>query len=106
DDEPGAFESLKRRSGRTRRLAVPELDLHTISDQLVPVQQENFYADRVAAAGSMDLLRQAYVASVGHCNFSPAELVACVLARGHRVSNGRWDSLADPGSLDRVAEGL
>ena len=87
-------------------MAVPELDLHTVSDQLVPVQQENFYAERVAAAGSRDLLRQAYVASVGHCNFSPAELVAGVLALGHRVSTGRWDSLADPGSLDRVASGL
>jgi hypothetical protein len=78
----------------------------TISDQLVPVQQENFYAERVAAAGSRDLLRQAYVASVGHCNFSPAELVAGVLALGHRVSTGRWDSLADPGSLDGIAGGL
>ena len=60
----------------------------------------------MAAAGSRDLLRQAYVASVGHCNFSPAELVAGVLALGHRVSAGRWDSLADPGSLDRAASSL
>ena len=104
--DPGAVSSLERTSVPTGRLAVPELDLHTVSDQLVPVQQENFYAERVAASGSGDLLRQAYVASVGHCNFSPAELVAGVLALGHRVSAGRWDSLADPGRLNRVAEGL
>lgn len=104
--DPGAVASLERTSVPTGRLAVPELDLHTISDQLVPVQQENFYAERVAAAGSGGSLRQAYVASVGHCNFSPAELVAGILALGHRVSTGRWDSLADPDSLDRVASGL
>jgi hypothetical protein len=104
--DPGAVASLERTSVPDGRLAVPELDLHTISDQLVPVQQENFYADTVAAAGSPDLLRQAYVASVGHCNFSPAELVAGVLAISHRVSTGHWGSAADPAALDRVAGGL
>jgi hypothetical protein len=104
--DPGAVQSLARTSVPSGRLAVPELDLHTISDQLVPVQQENYYAARVAAAASRGLLRQAYVASVGHCNFSPAELVAGVLAIGHRVSTGRWGSVADPDSLERTALSL
>ncbi|MBV9450277.1 MAG: hypothetical protein JO345_30750 [Streptosporangiaceae bacterium] len=104
--DPAAVASLKRTSVPDGRLAVPELDLHTISDQLVPVQQENFYASRVGAAGSGEMLRQAFVASVGHCNFSPAELVAGVQAISHRVSTGRWDSVADPASLDQVASGL
>jgi hypothetical protein len=104
--DPGAVRSLRRTSVPTGHLAVPELDLHTISDQLVPVQQENFYAHLVRAAGDGGLLRQAYVASVGHCNFSPAELLAGVLAISHRVTTGRWDSVAEPGSLDQVASGL
>ena len=104
--DPAAVRSLERTSVPDGYLAVPELDLHTISDQLVPVQQENHYARRVAAAGDRNLLRQAYVASVGHCNFSPAELVAGVLALSHRVTAGRWDSVAAPASLDRVASGL
>ncbi len=104
--DPGAVRSLRQTSVPTGRLAVPELDLHTISDQLVPVQQENYYAHRVAAAGDSYLLRQAYVASVGHCNFSPAELVAGVLAISHRVSTGRWGLVARPAQLDRVASGL
>jgi hypothetical protein len=104
--DPGAVRSLARTSVPDGHLAVPELDLHTISDQLVPVQQENFYASRVRMAGDGGLLRQAYVASVGHCNFSPAELVAGVLAISHRVSAGHWDSVAQPGRLDRVARGL
>ena len=43
------------------RLEVPELDLHTISDQLVPVQHENAYARSVSGAGASSRLRQAYV---------------------------------------------
>lgn len=104
--DPGAVRSLAETSVPTGHLAVPELDLHTISDQLVPVQQESYYAGQVAAAGDGYLLRQAYVASVGHCNFSPAELVAGVLAISHRASTGRWDSVAEPGSLEQVAAGL
>jgi hypothetical protein len=104
--DPAAVRSLEQTSVPSGHLAVPELDLHTISDQLVPVQQEDFYARQVGAAASAQLLRQAYVASVGHCNFSPAELVAGVLAIGHRVSSGRWDSVAEPASLNQVASGL
>ena len=104
--DPAAVASLQQTSVPSGRLAVPELDLHTISDQLVPVQQENFYARQVARAGRGDLLRQAYVASVGHCNFSPAELVTGVLAISHRVTTGRWDSAARPASLEQVASGL
>ncbi|MBO0786641.1 MAG: alpha/beta hydrolase [Actinobacteria bacterium] len=104
--DPGAVTSLEQTSVPTGHLTVPELDLHTISDQLVPVQQENSYAHKVASAGDSPLLRQAYVASVGHCNFSPAELVAGVLAISHRISAGRWDSAASPGSLNQAAGSL
>jgi len=104
--DPAAVASLARTSVPTGHLAVPELDLHTIGDQLVAVQQENYYVHQVAAAGDGNLLRQAFVASYGHCNFSSAELVAGVLAIGHRVSTGRWDNVADPASLDQVAESL
>ena len=98
--------SLARTSVPTGHLAVPELDLHTIGDQLVPVQQENYYAHEVRAAGDGSLLRQAFVASFGHCNFSPAELIAGVMAISHRVTTGQWDAVAEPASLDQVASSL
>ncbi len=104
--DPDAVKSLVQSSVPTGHLAVPELDMHTISDQLVPVQQEHFYAEQVRKAGSRELLRQVYVASVGHCNFSPAELVAGVLAIDKRVDTGHWGSLAEPKRLDRVATEL
>lgn len=104
--DPAAVRSLRETSVPTGRLAVPELDLHTIADQLVPVQQENFYRMRVQAAGSAGLLRQAYVASVGHCNFSSAELVAGVQAIGTRIATGHWGNVASANHLEQVAEGL
>jgi hypothetical protein len=104
--DPAAVRSLARTSVPTGHLAVPELDLHTIGDQLVAVQQENFYARMVRAAGDGDLLRQAFAASYGHCNFSPAELVAGVLALSHRVITGQWGQETQPSSLNQVASSL
>ncbi len=85
---------------------MPELDLHTISDQLVPVQQENWYRRQVRQAGDKALLRQAFVQRQEHCNFTPAELVAGVQALQHRVQTGSWDSVALPSSLETAATGL
>ncbi|MGH3265636.1 MAG: hypothetical protein ACRDNS_27000 [Trebonia sp.] len=88
----------------TGRLEVPELDLHTIGDNLVPVQNENYYRRLVDRAGSGSLLRQAYTQSFGHCNFSPSELVAGVQAVMHRVVTGHWDDVATAASLERAAD--
>jgi hypothetical protein len=88
------------------RLQVPELDLHTISDQLVPVQQESYYAHLVSRARDRALLRQAFVQRQNHCNFTPAELVAGLLALQHRVQTGAWDSVAQPDQLEASASSL
>ena len=60
----------------------------------------------VRAGGGSDLLRQAYVDHIGHCNFTSAELVAGVEAIRHRVETGRWDSVAQPKKLQEVATSL
>jgi hypothetical protein len=104
--DANAIRWLRQTSVPTGRLRVPELNLHTISDQLVPVQQENAYARTVRAAGAQRLLRQAYVERQGHCNFTPAELVAGVLAVEHRVKSGRWDGGTTPRALQASATGL
>lgn len=102
--DPAALRSLYQTSVPTGRLAVPELDLHTIGDNLVPVENENYYAKLVNRAGSGSLLRQAYTQSFGHCNFSPAELVAGVQAVMHRATTGHWGDVATAASLERAAE--
>lgn len=104
--DANAIQWLQRTSVPTGRLQVPELNLHTISDQLIPVQQENRYARAVRSAGTQPLLRQAYVQRQTHCNFTPAELVAGVQAIRQRVDTGRWDDVATPWALQRTAIGL
>jgi hypothetical protein len=101
-----AIRWLQQTSVPSGHLQVPELDLHTIADQLVPVQQENYYHGLVRKAGDKDLLRQAFVARQEHCNFMPGELLAGVQALQHRVQTGSWDSVALPSSLESVATSL
>ena len=92
----------------TGRLAVPELDIHTIADQLVPVQQENWYAGRVRAAADQSDLRQDYV-------------LAAAIATSRRPRRSRhytrwntgwtpvgWDGVTEPAVLNAAvtASGL
>ncbi len=104
--DTGAVRWLRQTSVPSGRLQVPELDLHTISDQLVPVQQERYYARQVARAGARELLRQAFVGRQNHCNFTPAELVAGVQAVQARLQSGSWGTLAGPDELQARATAL
>jgi hypothetical protein len=100
-DRP-ALAFLNRTSTVTGHLDVPELDLHTISDQLSPISYENWYREQVAKAGDSTLLRQAYVSAIGHCNFTSAELVAGLHAVLRRVTSGHWSG-TDADDLNRAA---
>jgi hypothetical protein len=104
--DPTALKSLQATSDPTGRLAVPELDLHTIGDNLVPVENESYYAQLVAVAGSGDLLRQAYTNSFGHCNFSVSEQVAGLQALLQRVTTGQWGDVATTAGLEQAATAL
>jgi hypothetical protein len=101
-----AYQWVTRTSVPTGHLQVPELDLKTISDQLVPVQQERYYHTLVAHAGDTRLLRQAFVEAQGHCNFTSAELIAGLQALSSRVTTGSWSNLATAGSLNTEADAL
>ena len=101
--DPGAIATLARTSMVSGRLSVPELDIHTIDDQLVPVEQENWYRQRVTWAGSSPLFRQAFVNTTGHCNFQPAGYVAALRALEHRLDTGRWGDVVQPDALNTAA---
>ena len=104
--DEAAFRWLARTSVPTGHLQVPELDLHTISDQLVPVQQEAYYHTLVARAGDSALLRQAFVQAQGHCNFTSADLIAGLKALESRVATGSWGDVATATQLDTAANAL
>lgn len=101
--DPAAAARLFATSVPYGRLQMPMLTVHTTTDQLVPVQQENAYRDAVDRSGRSALLRQAYVARQGHCAFTPAELVAAVAALDHRVGTGRWDGKTSAAALQQAA---
>ncbi|WP_406172478.1 alpha/beta hydrolase [Streptomyces sp. NBC_00996] len=104
--DPAAVRTAQRTSSAGQGLGVPLLDVHTTADNLVPVEQENRFADRVRASGDTELLRQAYVERQGHCTFTTAETLAAVHAVEHRVTTGRWDHAAAPAALQKAALGL
>jgi pimeloyl-ACP methyl ester carboxylesterase len=93
-------------SVNTGRLQVPELDVHTVSDQLAPVPFEATYAERVALAGSSPLLRQVYVNAIGHCNFTDADMVAAIDAMSSVVAQHHWTSGVTVTSLNDAANAL
>jgi hypothetical protein len=97
-DRP-ALASLARSSTLTGRLDVPTLTVHTLYDQLAPVEFENRYAQQARGP----LLRQAFVARRGHCSFTVSELVASVQAAEHRAVTGRWDGRATTRGLQEAA---
>jgi hypothetical protein len=51
------------------------------------------------------LLRQTYVASAGHCNFTAAETVAAAQLLLDRLDTGHWSS-ANPVQMNRAATAL
>ncbi|SFK31496.1 alpha/beta hydrolase [Amycolatopsis sacchari] len=101
--DPRAVATLARTSVPTGRIRVPELTIHTVADQLVPVEQENWYGRLVTGAGRGQLLRQAYVEGTGHCAFRPAETIAALHALEFRVSTGIWADRAEPERLNAAA---
>jgi hypothetical protein len=54
---------------------VPVLSMHDIGDLFVPFSMEQVYAKRVAANNRSDLVVQRAIRGVGHCDFTPTELI-------------------------------
>jgi pimeloyl-ACP methyl ester carboxylesterase len=93
-------------SVNTGRLQVPELDVHTVSDQLAPTPFEATYAQRVALAGSSPLLRQVYANAIGHCNFTDADMVAAIDAINNVVVARHWTPGVTVTALNHAANAL
>ncbi|MGP4026872.1 hypothetical protein [Actinomadura sp. 3N407] len=103
--EPRPLAWMIRTSEPTGRLRVPTLNIHTISDGIVPVEHEREYAASVRRVGHPHLLRQAYVHRIGHCNFTASEYVASLQTLEKRVKTGHWPNTTAR-SLNKAAESL
>jgi pimeloyl-ACP methyl ester carboxylesterase len=67
---------------------IPVLTLHDIGDLFVPFSMEQVYANRVAANGRSDLVVQRAIRGVGHCDFTPDELIRGFTDLVNWVENG------------------
>jgi pimeloyl-ACP methyl ester carboxylesterase len=104
--EGHSLQRTQATSVNTGRLQVPELDVHTVSDQLAPTPFEATYAERVALAGSSPLLRQVYANAIGHCNFTDADMVAAIDAMNNVVAARHWTPGVTVTALNDAANAL
>ncbi len=103
--DPAALEWTAQQASVTGALKIPSLAIRTISDIAGP-QYDSWYAARAREAGASEALRQAYVQELGHCNFTPAEVVAAVSTVKARIDTGNWGDTTSPGALQKLAESL
>src|SRR5262249_36163186 len=103
--DPAAVEYLQQNVIFGGEIKGPVLTVHTIGDDLVNVQNEQAYASVVERAHQTSLLRQAFVHRAGHCQFTPAEVIAGIQTLLSRVNTGEWEG-TDPAHLNAAASGL
>jgi hypothetical protein len=72
----------------TGNVLMPTVNMHTIGDGLVIVENENAYREILQDAGHADNLLQTYVNANGHCEFSGSEFGAVFLALQNWVNTG------------------
>lgn len=57
------------------RLSIPVLSIHTLGDLFVPFSMEQIYAQEAIDHGRSDFLVSRATRAIGHCEFSPEELI-------------------------------
>jgi hypothetical protein len=103
--DPAAVERFAASYEFTGEISVPTVTLNNVGDQISTVAQQHEYEERVRRAGNASLLRQTYVASAGHCNFTAAETLAATQLLLDRLDTGHWRS-AIARQMNRAAEDL
>lgn len=86
----------------TGDLKIPMLTLHTLGDLFVPFKMEQDYAQRVQDKGASELLVQRATRDVGHCSFTPSELVTTFTDLVQWVETGdkpAGDDVLDPNAV-------
>ena len=72
----------------TGNITKPVFTLHTTVDGLTSATHETLYKELIEAAGNSDMLVQMYTESVGHCTFTPEQLLTSIGAVDAWVAGG------------------
>jgi hypothetical protein len=103
--DPSAAAYLHATNDLTGHLRVPVLTLHEIGDGMVPIENEQAYAQLTSQARTTPPLRQLYIRRAGHCTFTPAERIIALKTLERRINTGHWTTL-DPATLNHAATAL
>ena len=87
--QPAPRQYVDRYADYSGKIKHPVLTLDTTTDALVPAAHISRYRETVGAAGRADLLASAWTSGVGHCNFTPQQLVTGVRALEGWVQTGQ-----------------
>jgi len=86
--DANAREYLELYANFSGTITRPVLTMHTKYDGITPVAMESSYRDTVSSAGYAENLVQVYTEGVGHCAFTPQQLLAAVLAMESWLETG------------------
>jgi len=86
---PASRHYLEQYADYSGKIKHPVLTLDTTVDALVPAAHISAYDATVAAAGRSDLVANAWTSGVGHCAFTPQQLVTGVQALEQWVQTGQ-----------------
>jgi pimeloyl-ACP methyl ester carboxylesterase len=104
---PSSVRYLARNFSYNGQIDIPVLTVHTTGDGLVVPENEEAYADAVAAAGDQRNLRQLFVARAGHCSFTPGETIVAIQTLLSRIATGSWSiSALRPAKLNAAVTAL
>jgi pimeloyl-ACP methyl ester carboxylesterase len=94
-----AREYVERYAAFSGDLKRPVLTIHTTVDPINPPFHELLYAETVGAAGRGDLLRQWYTDGIGHCQFTPSQLLAVIDGMTSYLNSGTWPDVPNGGGF-------
>ena len=99
---PKQFLRVSRVPIITGRIDIPVISVHTTGDLFVPFSMEQIYAREVAAKDRSHNLVSRATRAIGHCEFSPEELVETFNDLVNWVENGEkpeGDDILDPANV-------
>jgi hypothetical protein len=88
----------------TGRLTIPVVSTHTLGDLFVPFRMQQIYARDAARFGRSDLLVQRATRAIGHCEYSPEELIQTFDALVGWVETGERPAGDDVLDAEAVAD--
>ncbi|WP_413249262.1 hypothetical protein [Sinomonas flava] len=104
--DPAAVAAVERIGTFTGNTGgAPVLSVKTIGDSADPVALETAYTRTFREAGTLPLLRTAYIARSGHSTQSMLERIAAFLAVVERLDKGSWGNTSAQG-LTRLASAV